>query len=158
MAKTKKPVQKLDAIDLPPDVSVKDLQRLKWDSKDTFSYKEMRELGLDSDELQFFLTEGFGWVITTLLIKSKGRYSGPSQTDRYYGISVDGKLCRIGHGPHVKRTVRVYINKKNLKYMQKYIDLHKKGLANAGDVRDRISSRRAMGQMYRQQGLSSWMW
>lgn len=157
MAKTK-PAQKLDAIDLPPDVSVKDLQRVKWDSKDNLKYEELKALGLDSDDLQFFLTDGFGWVITTLLIKSKGRYSGPTQTDRFYGISIDGKLCRIGHGPHVKRTVRVYINRKNLKYMQKYIDLYKQGLNDAGNTRDRISSRRAMGQVYRQQGRSSWMW
>jgi hypothetical protein len=93
-------------------------------------------------ELTMHYTENFGWCIATLGIRRNTRANGFG--DRSYGISInDGSLVRIGMGPHVKRTIRVHLYVDRLKDLQQYIDLYNKGLEGAGDVRDRISTRRA---------------
>jgi hypothetical protein len=100
-------------------------------------------------------TTAFGWCIPTLLI---GRARG-AQTDRTYAISVTSKQAvRIGKGPHVTRTVIVYVTAKRLKALQPFLDLRAQGAARAGEIRDRISSRRAQGQEMRAQGRRSWRW
>ncbi len=42
--------------------------------------------------------------------------------------------------------------------LQQFIDLRTKGQAAAGEVRDRISSRRAQGALERAAGNSYWRW
>lgn len=99
-------------------------------------------------------TTAFGWCIPTLLI-SRGR----QYHDRTYAITVEGKnAVRIGRGPHVTATVRVHVTPKRLKALQPFLDLRKEGNARAGEIRDRISSRRAQGQEMRAQGRRSWRW
>lgn len=92
------------------------------------------------------------WVVATLHI-SKGRKS-----DRTYGIRMDGTVCRVGAGPHVLRTVRVHVRESRLEALQPLLELHRRGLTEAGQIRDRIGSRRAEGQLRRAQGEVSWRW
>lgn len=146
-------------VELPPDVTVADTQYPKWDAKNRISYDEFAALGLGDCrcELTFYQVKGTrvnSWVITTLRIGGAGR----GASERYYGITIEGTCCRVGRGPHVLKEVKVYLNKDNLARLQKYVDLYNKGLADAGMVRDRISSRRAQGQIMRAQGRTSWLW
>jgi hypothetical protein len=148
---------------LPPDVTPDDL---KWPApvyegdrvvqpSRHLPYSKLKELGLQSDELLFYKTARFGWVLTTLLI-AKGRGNQPA---RYYGISVtDGQTVRVGRGPHVTDEVTVHLSTDNLERLMRYIKLWNTGMENSGTVRDRISSRRAQGQIERAAGHSSWRW
>jgi len=93
----------------------------------------------DHGQLEMWYTEAFGWCIPTLKIGNAGRHD----TRRTYAIAINTAAgCRIGHGPHVKRTVTVYIRKNRVEALQKFIDLYNKGLEMAGFTRDRISTRR----------------
>jgi hypothetical protein len=141
-------------MELPPDVKASDLKYPSYDSGDSIGYRELEAMGLHSNSLTFYLTTGFGWAITTLGIRN----AKPGRTARTYAVTLDGKCCRVGSGPHVKATVTVYLSKSNLSRLQKYVDLHLKGQEQAGIVRDRISTRRAQGQINRANGLSSWRW
>lgn len=99
---------------------------------------------------------GFGWVIPTLLI-SKTRRTGIQ--DRTYAVKVDGGgTCRVGKGPHVDETVKVYVKRSRLAALQKFLDLRTAGQVKAGTIRDRISSRRAEGTLHRAAGHHSWRW
>ncbi len=145
--------------ELPPDVTEADLTYWTFDSKDFLPYDALPEG--TSSRLTFYQIGGpnargdRGWVLTTLQISGKGR----GTTERTYGIEVASeKVCRVGRGPHVLQTVTVYLTTKNLDRLRKYVDLHQKGLAAAGGIRDRISTRRAQGQQYRAQGRTSWTW
>lgn len=114
------------------------LSDLAWD-KDEYSI----------EQLTMYRTERFGWVITTLHI-SNGKRGQPS---RSYGIAVkDGGIVTVGNGPHVLDEVRVYVRKSRLGDLQQYLDLHQKGMGNAGEIRDRISTKRARTAQRR----SSW--
>lgn len=135
----------------PEGVTVKDTEYPKWDSKD----KAVRELG-DYGQITMHLTTAFGWCVATLPI-SKARRAG--LTDRTYGVRVsDGAGVRVGAGPHVTKTITVYLRKSRVKVLQKYIDLFQKGLIQANETRDRISSRRAEGVQRRAEGAFSWRW
>lgn len=103
-------------------------------------------------EYELYYTERFGWCMTTLLIgKASRRARGRGvETDRYYGVIVEpgkegkrGDQVRIGHGPHVKEQITVYVREQRLEKLQWLIDLYNKGMEGAHDTRDRISSRRA---------------
>jgi len=88
------------------------------------------------------------WVMTTLSINSKGRA---------YGIGIeDEKMYRVGQGPHVVKTVKVYLNNQNLERLQKYVDLYMKGAENANMLRDQRSTR-IMRTKLRKAQLASWM-
>lgn len=144
----KAPAKTSENNDLPPDVVPGDLKYPEW--------KDRAECCLTS--LTFYKTTGLGWVLCTLgIAKATGKRAGRS--DRTYAIQISNqKLCRVGFGPHVLKEVNVFLSKKNIKRLQKYIELRDKGLIDANTARDRISSRRAQGQLYRQAGLVSWMW
>lgn len=105
---------------------------------------------------------GIGFVIPSLLISKtspRRRLANPNaSTDRYYATALDGKIYRVGKGPHVLSTTVVYVKKSRESALQKFLDLMDKGSADANMIRDRISSRRAQGAMYRAQGRSSWTW
>lgn len=144
--------------ELPPDVKVGDLKMASWDSKDKIPWAELPALGLESESLTFYRTTGFGWVLTTLHISNPGSRSRAGAEPRTYGVTMDGKVVRVGLGPHVTAKVTVHLSRGNLERLRKYVDLRTKGMADAGSIRDRISSRRAQGQLHRQNGRTSWMW
>jgi hypothetical protein len=106
-------------------------------------------------QFDLWYCDRLGWVIPTLLIAASRRHGYAART---YAVTLDGHLCRVGAGPHVLRTVRVYVTKRRAKMLQKFIDLRQSGKADAGTVRDRISSRRAEGQLRRARGERSWYW
>jgi hypothetical protein len=138
-------------VELPPNVIAADL---KYPESGKGVYSRLKELGLDATQLTFYKTTGFGWVLTTLGISNAGR----AATARSYGITLDGKCCRVGRGPHVTATVSVYLSTDNWNRLLPYIELYRKGLAEAGTVRDRISTRRAQGQIHRANGETYWRW
>ncbi len=106
-------------------------------------------------DFQLWLTT-FGWVVPTLAISTSRRGGFPPRT---YAVKVsDGGVCRVGAGPHVKKIVTVYVRKSRRKVLQRFLDLREKGKAEAGEVRDRISSRRAEGALRRSRGERSWYW
>jgi hypothetical protein len=89
------------------------------------------------------LSKGTQWVVTTLPISG----GNPPRT---YGIGVDdGKVYTVGRGPHVKAVVQLWVRKGNWDRVKKYVELWKKGMADAGAIRDRISSRRSQGILRR---------
>ena len=139
--------------DMPPKVQARDL---KWPETGTWATDKLREKGiLDAHTLTFYYVTGdMGWVIATLDI-SKGKRGN---ADRTYGITLDGKVVRVGNGPHVKKEVQVHLSTENWERLLPYVELYLKGLEQAGQIRDRISTRRAQGQINRANGLRSWSW
>ena len=141
--------------EMPPKVQASDL---KWPETGTWATDKLREKGiLDAHTLTFYYVAGGdinGWVIATLDI-SKGKRGN---ADRTYGITLEGKVCRVGNGPHVKKEVVVHLSTKNWDRLLPYVELYVKGLEQAGQIRDRISTRRAQGQINRANGLTSWRW
>lgn len=142
--------------DLPKGITKDDLERPHWDAKgsekqayDKESYRHL-EFGL-------WYTEALGWVIPTLFIGG-GRRAAQAGSVRTYATTIDGKVCRVGMGPHVKQQLTVYVRVGRRAALQPYLDLQEKGQADAGQVRDRISTRRAQGQLHRQAGHTSWTW
>lgn len=146
---TKKETTKTE---LPPNVIAADT---KWPEQGHgCNWEKLRELGIDSTSFTFYKTTGFGWVLITLGISNSTRRS----TARSYGISMDGKCCRVGSGPHVLSTITVHLSTDNWERLKGYVELYLKGMEQAGTVRDRISSRRAQGQIHRANGESHWRW
>lgn len=144
--------KKLPPPDLPPDVTAADLEYPRYEDR-------ADDVPMDVHYgLTFYKTTRLGWTLLTLEIRSGKRRYRPSTTDRSYGITMDGGLCRVGNGPHVLTTVKVHLTKSNIGRLRKYVDLWTKGMAAAGDTRDRISTRRAQGQAHRAAGRTSWMW
>lgn len=94
-------------------------------------------------------TDRMGWVVTTLHIRNPGRRHRSDAQARTYGVTVDGTVCRVGLGPHVKRTVTAYVTRARADALAKLVALHEKGMADAGSIRDRISSPRANSMMRR---------
>jgi hypothetical protein len=132
-------------IALPPGITAADLKHEGPKGHGDAAWKRYQEwmkgdgaLVDDPRELELYYTERFGWCITTLFI-SRGR----DYADRSYGITLKGEMVRVGKGPHVKRTVRVYLRRSRLADLQQYLDLYLKGLEAAHNTRDSISTRRA---------------
>ena len=130
-------------IALPKNITVKDLEYPSHKSKDRVEHT-----------LTMYYTQRMGWVITTLGIKRGKR----GHVDRSYAVDLNGRGCRVGNGPHVLRTITVYVRTSRIKALQSYIDLHAKGEVSANEIRDRISSRRVEGAERRARGEYSWMW
>lgn len=169
--KSSNQVAKVDSkktpVDLPPEITEADTKytntaaKIDWsDKKAAAAYYAEQEalrktLGETPSYFTFYKTAAFGWCLMTLDI-SKGKRGN---ADRSYGVVVaDGKVCRCGNGPHVLKEVVVYLTPDNLERLKVYIDLWRKGMADAGTIRDRISTRRAQGQQHRAAGRNSWMW
>lgn len=88
---------------------------------------------------------GFGWCIPTLHIANSRQHG-----ERSYAIRVsDGQPVRIGGGPHVTQRLTVYVTEGRKAALEKYLELKRKGEEDANSIRDRISSRRAQGALYR---------
>jgi len=128
-------------VDLPPGVTAKDTVYPSYTSKDRL----VRDAG-DYGRLTFYKARGFGWVLATLRIR-KGR---GGSTDRTYGVIVStGKQCRVGCGPHVERELTVYVRDSRAKALATYVTMYANGVADSNQIRDRISTRRAQGALYR---------
>lgn len=158
MKKTAKPA----APALPPGIKPEDMNYPA--AGRSLPYEKLKELGLGyeagwSGVLTFYhcanARRAPEWVLTTLRISGAGR----GATERYYGIGVaDSKTYTVGRGPHVTTVVEVRPSADNLDRLLPYLGLWKKGMADASAVRDRISSRRAQGQLHRAAGRTSWTW
>jgi hypothetical protein len=109
------------------------------------------------DEFELWHSARFGWCIPTLMIRGAGRRQAASTDRRSYAIAVDtSQLCSIGLGPHITKTVTVFISKSRQDALQKFLDLRLQGLESAESIRDRISTRRS-NTILRRAGLGS-MW
>lgn len=130
---------------LPKSIKASDLKHPKH-YKDLFQTEDYR------DSFELWYSEGFGWCIPTLLIgRSRRAIQSYSGGERTYAVRVsDGGTVRIGNGPHIKSRVTVYLRKSRKAALQKFLDLMGKGAARAGQIRDRISTRRMRSSM------SSW--
>lgn len=144
-------------VQLPPGILPKDTQWQSSLSRDQRLWSEG-----DHGQLTFYKISGHlhgdFWVIETLLIARAGRRAAAGATDRTYAITLDGRVMRVGLGPHVRAKVTVYLHQSRRAALQQYIDLHAKGIGDAMRIRDRISSRRAQGQLERMAGNRSWIW
>ena len=136
----KKPKTKSLPAALPTGITAKDLTYPKWKLNDTANRVV--------DQFELWYTERFGWCIPTLLIRRAGRFSSQS-SDRTYATTMDGDPIRMGLGPHVKAQVTVYVRESRKADLQRFLDLKTNGEATAGDIRDRISTRRAQTEMRR---------
>ncbi len=134
MARGRQPVTTKDLAALPADV-------LKSDT-------EYPKKGRATHYLEFLHSGRFGWCIKTLPINNRGRT---------YGMTRDGNIVTMGGRPDDK-VVGVHVTETNGKRLSKWLELREKGMGSAGDIRDRIGSRRAQGQVERAAGRSSWRW
>lgn len=143
--------------ELPPDVIESDLE---YPSSFEKRVKDLPE-GLYGSLTFYFVPEGKkapAWVLTTLHISNPSRRQSGTPA-RTYGIGVgDSKVYTVGRGPHVKAEVTVCLTTVNIDRLQKYVDLWVKGMSDASAIRDRISSRRAQGNLFRAEGRSHWTW
>jgi hypothetical protein len=148
--------------ELPPNVNPSDTvypRRTSYDDSYWTFQKTLREIGLETSTLTFYKTTGIGWVLTTLHISNPSRRQSSSTPPRTYGIGVaDSKVYTVGRGPHVTEEVTIYLTPENYDRLKVYVQLWTKGMADASQIRDRISSRRAQGQLHRSNGRTSWMW
>lgn len=136
----------MDAPTLPFGLKDSDLQYPKRPKR----YDWHKPHGSDlMKTITLYETERFGWVVCTLEIRRPGRRHRHDAQPRTYGIDRGGKICTVGLGPHVKRSITVYVSRARAEALKELTDLHRKGLADAGSIRDRISSRRAFGALWR---------
>jgi hypothetical protein len=111
-----------------------------------FDYKAPYE----DHSFELWFVPSLGWCIPTLGIRNPGRRSRPGAAPRTYAVKVsDGGVVRIGLGPHVAERVTVYVRKNRAEALAKFIALKNKGAVDANNIRDRISTRRAQGALYR---------
>ncbi len=146
--------------ELPPNVVEADKKYCEHSER--VPYAEMSKLVGDDNfagAFTFYKAKNLGWVLCTLHISNPSRRQAAGTTARTYAIGVkDQKICTVGRGPHVEAEVEIFLSKENLERLMPYVELYKKGLADALSIRDRISTRRAQGQLHRAAGRSSWMW
>jgi hypothetical protein len=140
--------QTLSAPVLPSGIKASDCSYPKFGEK----VPEEERMAYDVGGGQFDLwhVTGYGWVIPTLSICKSNRVRDMSNRERTYAVAVDGgKIVRCGLGPHVTAKVTVYIRKGRVEALKKFLDLRETGEIAAGQIRDRISTRRAQGALYR---------
>jgi hypothetical protein len=142
---------------LPAGVTEADTKWPEYDSKDKVNYRLA-----DGGALTFYETEdrkgNVSWVIATLYIGGHRTKAPDFTSNRTYGIRLDGAIVTCGAGPHVKQTLTVYLRESRVEKLRHYVDLYNKGLKEALQIRDRIGSRRAQGQVERALGHTSWIW
>lgn len=137
---------------LPKGILKGDLERPKYDAADGQAYKTDGSWSPLTFELWF--TSAAGWVIPTLLISRARR--GSDVPDRYYAVDMLGKTWTVGRGPHVLKTVTVYVRKSRVDALKSFLDLKDSGNGNANMIRDRISTRRAR-TVQRRASMNSWL-
>jgi hypothetical protein len=92
---------------------------------------------------ELWYVPSFGWCIPTLQIRGVSRRSTQT-TPRTYAVTVnEGKVVRIGLGPHVTLRHTVHVRKNRVAALKRYIELRNGGAVKANTIRDQISSRRA---------------
>jgi hypothetical protein len=128
---------------LPATLTEKDLTPAPH-MKDYKKYDGDYALGFD-----LWYVANFGWVIPTLTIKNVSRHDTRHSQQRTYAVTLDGKVVRVGFGPHVTHQVTVHGRKSRAAVLAKFIELRTKGEADAGQIRDRISTRRAQTALRR---------
>jgi hypothetical protein len=141
---------------LPVPVIPDDLVRPGYDSKikmvrEEYGQTKYTQYG-GQIEFELWYTERFGWIIPTLQIAAvtARRAARGATLRRTYAIAIkDGALVRAGFGPHVLEHHTVYVKASRLDALTPLLDLAVKGEADAGDCRDRISTRRAQTAMRR---------
>src|SRR5262245_9036154 len=102
---------------LPMGVIAKDLEWPSYKSKDRLA----SDVG-DHGAITLYEVKGYGWVIVTLLIGSRGLVAS---TNRYYGIRVaDGAHVRVGKGPHVTRVIQIKVRESRRKALDKFVQLY----------------------------------
>jgi hypothetical protein len=122
---------------------------VKEEDKKGPDYKSKIKI-LDYD-MAFIHSERFGWIVKTLPINAR--------TGRSYGMTLDGSVVTCGGRPDdYEKTIRIVVTDKNQARLAKWVEAKAKGMGTAGDIRDRIGSRRAQGQEMRAQGRRSWRW
>ncbi len=140
------------SVELPANVLATDLTYPKVKATRTEAdYERARVLHI----LTLHYTARFGWCVATLHIRNPGRRSTQT-TARTYGVTLDGQVVTIGMGPHVLRTIELYVTAARVAALQRYLDLKEKGLADAGEIRDRISTRRAQTVQRRSASFDRW--
>jgi len=148
----KKPTSKAPAY--PLGIIAKDLEYPKMASGDSLDYNAG-----DCGHVTLYEVAGRRqgekfWVVCTLGIAKNRR----GYADRSYGVRTDGSVVRVGHGPHVLQTITVHVRKSRVAALAELLKLHREGAIAAHQIRDRIGSRRAEGQLRRAAGQRSWMW
>lgn len=128
---------------LPAGIIKSDLHYPKYTSEDAL-VKDY-----DRQSFEIWYTERMGWCVPTLLISRAGRRSAPGASDRTYATTLDGSVVRIGLGPHVLAKHTVYVRASRESALEKFLALRDKGASDANQIRDRISTRRAQGALYR---------
>lgn len=137
---------------LPDGITLNDLTRAENGKSVSSKELSLAFYGYESDygpsTFELWYTERFGWVAPTLTIRGAGRRHGAdAKTRRTYAVAIKGgALCRVGMGPHVLKTVKVYITKDNIKRLKATLALIVDGSKRANEARDELSSRRAFGR------------
>ena len=105
------------------------------------------------------LVEGY-WALTPCMHDEiRSIYDAHMRGDKIDIRGVEARLGRpLANERQPYQVVKVHLSKDNLARLDRHVKLYLDGLAKAGQIRDRISSRRAQGQIYRAEGRSSWMW
>lgn len=123
---------------LPAGLKITDTHRcVNWKQRDYES------------DFELWHVASFGWVIPTLTIRQVSRHDTRHQQRRSYAVTMDGKLVRVGFGPHVTHMLEIIGRKSRKAALQPFLKLRTDGEALAGTVRDRISTRRAQGTLRR---------
>lgn len=127
---------------LPEGIVKADLTYPKWKANATAAEREGDSI---AHTLTLYYTPRLGWLLATLHIRNgSSRQQSRGHAARTYAVSIaDGKVYTVGLGPHVTHTATVYVRRSRAKALAKFVDLHQQGLGTAGEIRDRISSRRA---------------
>lgn len=103
-----------------------------------------------------FAEGGLGWCCPVLPIGMRARF-GPAARAYAFRLA-DGKLCRVGNGPHVKATATLYLRESQRERLAPFLSARERAAEQAHQVRDRIGSRRVQGQAERAAGRRSWNW
>lgn len=126
-----KPLPK--GITLPKGIIESDTQTEKWKKGDRYQ-----------GQFELWFTQRFGWCMPTLDISGARR---GQDTRRSYGVKLEGDIkdsvVTMGSGPHILATVVVYVRESRKDALQPFLERRTAGLAVAGEIRDRISTRRA---------------
>jgi hypothetical protein len=134
-----------EAPKLPAGIEKADLKYPDHKEKDS-----PKDIPYEDHQFEIWFVPNYGWCIPTLHISNGGSRRAYGTAPRTYAVAIDtGKVVRIGLGPHVQQRSTVYVRQSRIKDLQKFLDLRTKGAGDANQIRDRISTRRAQGAMYR---------
>lgn len=137
----KKPIKKVEKVELPDGIKAEYLKYPDYKNKDE---------GHLVDTLVFLHSDRIGWVVGTLWINQR--------QNRTYATDINGKIYTCGNPS--TNILYAHVTEKRAKdpKVAKWLEAKRKGLEGAGNIRDRIGSRRAQGQVMRAEGRTSWMW